>query len=158
MPDKICNVFISHIHEDDSRLPALKDLLARNGCAARDSSVNSTNPNKASDPDYIKHAILAPRIDWAGTVVVLMTPDTKGSDWVNWEIEYAHQQGKRIIGVWDHGEAGCEVPEALDRYAHAVVPWRSEQVIDAIFGKINDWRGPDGAPRAEREIARYSCA
>ena len=158
MSDKVCNVFISHIHEDDSRLPDLKELLAKNGCAARDSSVNSTNPNKAKDPDYIKRDILAPRIDWAGTVVVLITPDTKDSKWVNWEVEYAHKQGKRIVGVWDHGDKGCDVPEALDQYANAVVPWRAEQIIDAIFGRINDWRSADGMPRTERPIGRYSCA
>ena len=80
MNDKGCNVFISHIHEDDSRLESLKDLLAKNGCSARDSSVNSSNPNNAQSPEYIKREILGPRIEWAGTVVVLITPDTKDSD------------------------------------------------------------------------------
>ena len=136
----------------------LKDLLDKNGCAARDSSINSTNPNNANNPDYIKREILAPRIEWAGTVVVLITPDTKDSDWVNWEIEYAHKLGKRVVGIWDHGENGCEVPEALDQYENAIVPWRADQIIDAIFGKIEEWRDPKGHPRPERPIARYRCA
>lgn len=157
MGELVCNVFISHIHEDDSRLQPLKDLLEKDGCTARDSSVKSTNPNDASDPDYIKREILGPRIEWSGTVVVLITPDTKDSDWVNWEIEYAQKLGKRIIGVWDHGEKDCDLPHALDEYADAIVPWRAEQIIDAIFGRINDWRDPKGAPRAERPIARYRC-
>ncbi|TIS47300.1 TIR domain-containing protein [Mesorhizobium sp.] len=149
MSDKVCNVFISHVHEDDARLQALKDLLAKNGCVARDSSINSDRPNDAKNPDYIKREILSPRIEWAGTVVVLITPDTKHSDWVNWEIEYAHKLGKRIVGVWDHGEHGCEPPEALDEYANAVVPWRAEQIIDAIFGKIVRLRrGPPCASMA----------
>lgn len=158
MADKICNVFISHIHENDRRLSPLKDLLKNNGCSARDSSVNSSNPNEAKSPDYIKREILVPRIDWAGTVVVLVTPDTKDSEWVNWEIEYAHKQGKRIVGIWDLGNKDCEVPEALDRYGHAVVPWRAEQIIDAIFGRIDEWRDAEGNSRPERPIARYSCA
>ena len=90
--------------------------------------------------------------------MVLITPDTKDSDWVNWEIEYAHKLGKRIVGVWDHGENGCEVPEALDQYENAIVPWRADQIIDAIFGKIEEWRDPTGQPRPERPIARYRCA
>ena len=101
MNDKVCNVFISHVHEDDSRLQLLKDLLAENGCSARDSSVNSTKPNNASDPDYIKREVLAPRIAWAGTVVVLITPDTKDSPSVNWEIEYAHN--------WESASSACGI-------------------------------------------------
>lgn len=157
MGDRVCNVFISHIHEDDSRLQPLKDLLEKDGCTARDSSVKSTNPNDASDPDYIKREILGPRIEWAGTVVVLITPDTKDSDWVKWEIEYAQKLGKRIIGVWDHGEKDCELPPALDQFADAIVPWRSEQIIDAIFGRIDEWRDPKGEPCPDRPIARYRC-
>jgi hypothetical protein len=101
--------------------------------------------------------ILQPRIDWAGTVVVLITPDTKDSDWVNREIEYARKQDKRIVGVWDIGEKGCDLPDALDEYGDVVVPWRGEQIADAIFGRIDDWRDPQGVPLPARNIARYRC-
>src|SRR5215213_11283056 len=157
MAKKVCNVFISHIHEDDDRLAPLKELLDRNDCQARDSSVNSTNPNRAKDPDYIMRKILQPRIDWAGTMVVLVTPDTKDSDWVNREIEYAHRQDKRIVGIWDLGHKECEVPKMLGEYADAMVAWRADQIIRAIFKDINDWRDPEGNPRADREIPRHNC-
>jgi hypothetical protein len=157
MSDKVCNVFISHIHEDDDGVSRLKSLLADHGCDARDSSINSSNPNNAKNHDYIKSDILAPQIAWAGTLIVLVTPGTKSSEWVNWEIEYAFKLGKRIVGVWDNGDMGCDVPEALDKYANAVVPWRGEQVTDAIFGKIEEWRNPDGTVRSLRDTARYSC-
>ena len=157
MTDKVCNVFISHIHEDDDRLGPLKARLADHGCVARDSSVNSNTPNEAKDPDYIMREILKPRIDWCGTLVVLVTPDTKNSEWVNREIEYAHKQEKRIVGVWNHGDQGCELPEKLDECADAVVSSRVDQILDAIFGKINDWRDPKGDPMPERDIARYRC-
>ena len=63
MSEKVCNVFISHIHEDDHRLQPLKDMLSKHGCEARDSSITSEKPNRAKDPDYIMHEILQPRID-----------------------------------------------------------------------------------------------
>ncbi len=63
MPDQKKNVFISHVHEDDDLLPKLKDLAARAGMAVRDGSINSEKPNDASNPDYIKRAILRPRIE-----------------------------------------------------------------------------------------------
>jgi len=157
MTDKVCNVFISHIHEDDHRLEPLKKLLADNGCDARDSSVTNEKPNDAQNPDYIMQEILKPRIDWCGAMIVLVTPDTKDSDWVNREIEYAGEQGKRIIAVWDLGEKGCELPEKLDEVDSIVVAWRGEQIIDAIFGRVDGWRDPDGEPRPPRDIPHYDC-
>ena len=41
MPDEIKNVFISHIHEDDEGLSALKDLVAQQGMEIRDSSITA---------------------------------------------------------------------------------------------------------------------
>ena len=111
----------------------------------------------AKDPDYIKREILAPGIDWAGTLVVLVSPGTHESGWVNWEIERAANQGKRIVGVWDYGAKDCDVPEKLDEYANAVVGWQSDRVLDAIFGRINNWETSTGGLRSERAIPHYRC-
>lgn len=157
MPDEKKNVFISHVHEDDAGLEKLKNLLEKHGMALRDGSINSDKPNNAVSHDYIKSEILAPRINWAGTFVVYITPKTKDSEWVNWEIEYAEKQGKRIVGIWGHGDNNCDVPEALGKYADAVVGWNGERIVDAINGKINEWDNPDGTECAARPITRYSC-
>ena len=76
---------------------------------------------------------------------------------MNWEIEYAHQKDKRIVGVWAQGANKTDLPRALDEYANAVVGWNSERIIDAISGVLNDWTGPNGEPWPERDIARYAC-
>jgi ribonuclease BN (tRNA processing enzyme) len=76
------NVFISHIHEDDEHLARIKKLLAARGFNIRDASINTAKPNKAKDEGYIKYDILAPRIRWAGVVVVLVSPETKTSAYV----------------------------------------------------------------------------
>jgi hypothetical protein len=157
MADQIKNVFISHIHEDDDGLADLKSLLEKNGMAIRDYSINSDNPNNAHSEEYIKSQILAPRIRDCGTMVVYVSPETKESHYVNWEIEYAQKEGKRIVGVWAHGDKDCEVPEALANYADAIVGWHGNSVIDAINGKTNGWERPDGSPCALRDIKRYSC-
>jgi hypothetical protein len=158
MADEIKNVFISHIHEDDDGLGKLKDLVSKSGLTVRDSSINSTNPNDAKDPDYIKAQILAPQIQWASTVVVYISPETKNSEWVNWEIEYAEKLGKRIVGVYAHGANECDVPEALEKYADDVRGWNSEGVVEAILGKTNEWHAPSGELRDPRPIKRYGCA
>ncbi len=157
MAEETKNVFISHIHEDDAGLGKLKGLLKGNGMAVRDYSITADNPNNAHSEDYIKSEILAPRIQQSSTLVVYISPETRESDWVNWEIEYAQKQDKRIVGVWEYGEKDCEVPDALDKYADAIVGWTGNSVIDAINGKINGWEGSDGTPGDLRNIDRHGC-
>ena len=157
MPDDIKNVFISHIHEDDEGLGKLKDLVAQHGMQMRDSSITSEKPNRATNPDYIKREILNPQIEWAGTLAVYVSPDTCKSEWVNWEIERAHELGKRIVGVWAYGANNCEVPEALDKYGDAMVGWNGESIVDAITGKSDAWYKPTGEPRDYRPISRHKC-
>ncbi len=119
--------------------------------------MTSEKPNRAKDPDYIMQEILQPRIDWAGTMVVLVTPDTKDSDWVRKEIEYAREKGKNIVGVWDDGETGCELPEALQDFADHMVPWDGPQIVDAIFDRLDGWRDPKGNPMPPRSIPHHRC-
>lgn len=154
---KITNVFISHIHEDDAQLAQMKALLESHGRTIKDSSVSADKPNEATSEEYIKSKILAPRINWAGAMVVLITPETKNSSWVDWEIEYAKKHDKRVVGVWASGDKGCDVPEALKDYADAVVGWHADQIIGAIDGVINNWQNPDGTLREEQPIRRFTC-
>ena len=157
MPDEIKNVFISHIHEDDGGLTKVKDLVTKNGMQMRDSSITSDKPNRAQNEDYIKQEILNPQIKWAGTLVVYVSQDTRKSKWVNWEIERAHELGKRIVGIWEYGAKNCEIPEALEKYADAMVGWNGESIIDAITGKSEAWYKPTGEMRDYRSIRRYGC-
>ena len=157
MPESIRNVFISHIHEDDEGLPRLKSLTERHGMICRDGSITKGKFNAAHNEDYIKYQILAPRINWASVLVVYISPETKDSDWVKWEIERAHKLGKRIVGVWEWGSKDCELPEALDQYADAVVGWNGESIIDAINGTSDKFHKQDGSLWDYRNIRRYSC-
>ena len=156
-PPDTKNVFISHIHEDDEGLGRLKTLLKDNGLAVRDYSIHSDNPNDAHSESYIKSHILAPRIRQCSTLVVYTSPETKDSPWVNWEIEYAQKQDKRIVGVWAHGERGCDIPDALNEYGDAMVGWHGNSIVDAIVGKTDTWQKPDGTPVPARQVTRHTC-
>jgi hypothetical protein len=150
------NVFISHIHEDDEYLGKLKGLLAQRGFPIKDSSINETRPNNAKAEDYIKGDILAPRIRWAGVVIVLISPETKNSDYVKWEIDYADRLDKRVVGVCTPGSADCDMPEGLEDYADAIVSWNGNDILAAVRGD-EVWQDSDGAPRAALDITRYGC-
>ena len=155
------NVFISHVHEDDELLPDLKRLIARAGMEVRDGSISSDKPNDAENEDYIKREILKPRIEWASTLIVLITHDTAQSWWVNWEIKYAVQLGKRVIGVFAQGATDADIPEELRRCGDAaIVGWQGNRVVDAINGGTSEWDDPQtGAPRSpEWSIRRFTCS
>lgn len=150
------NVFISHVHEDDHGLDKIKTLLASKGIEVRDSSIHTGKFNDAKSPEYIKTQILAPAINWAGVFICYVSPKTKDSEWVNWEIEYAAKQGKRIVGVWEQGEKECDLPSALHEYADAMVGWNGDNIVDAINGK-DGWEKPDGAPCTPVKLKRHPC-
>jgi len=154
------NIFISHVHEDDNLLPNLKKLIADAGMQVRDGSINSSNPNNAKSEEYIKSQILAPMVNWASTLVVLISNETASSNYVNWEIEYAHKQDKQIVGVFAQGATDADVPDALKRYGDSViVGWQGERVVDAINGELYDWDNPEtGNPRdPEWVLTRIKC-
>ena len=156
------NVFISHVHEDDALLPDLKDLIARAGMDVRDGSINSDKPNEAQSEEYIKNNILAPRIRWASTLVVLITHDTAQSWWVNWEIKYAVEQGKTVVGVYAQGATEADLPVELRRCGDAaIVGWQGQRVVDAINGPVGVWDEPGGNGEArspEWPVTRYTCS
>lgn len=159
MPDPK-NVFISHVHEDDDLVPKLKDLIRNAGMEVRDGSITSDKPNEAQNEEYIKREILEPRIQWASTLVVLITQDTAESWWVNWEIKRAVELGKNVVGVYAQGATDADIPEELQKCGDAaIVGWQGERVVDAINGQIHDWDSPASAtPRSpEWLIKRYSC-
>lgn len=151
------NVFVSHIHEDEAHIQKMKDLLAGRGFEVRDSSITSEKGNDAKDREYIKHGIIAPKIRWAGAVVVLISPGMRDSEYVDFEIEYANRHDTRIVGVWTHGAADSDIPEALAKYADRVVPWGADAIINAICGTDTGWETPEGNSRAPLAIARHGC-
>jgi hypothetical protein len=66
---------------------------------------------------------------------------------VNWEIEEANRQGKRIVGVHTRGATDADVPPALEKYASSIVGWNSERIMAAIDGSENPFETADGTPR-----------
>jgi hypothetical protein len=156
------HVFISHHHKDDTEVDKLTDLLKRKGYDIRNSSIRARPANqerldKGLVKDEVIRRLLRMKISWAGTVVVLIGKETHSRPWVDWEIQEAERQGKRIVGVWAQGAQDADLPENLKKYADSVVGWQSDRVVDAIDGQINNWFDPDGSERPCQPIARYRC-
>lgn len=147
------HVFISHHHADDASVDGLTILLSRRGYEIRNSSIRAKPANQRRlDRGEVKEAtikrLLRMKMSWASTVVVIIGKETHSRDWVNWEIEKASSLGKRIIGIHEHGGTSNELPPALRDHATTIVNWNSDSIIDAIEGKDNVFKAPDGSPAA----------
>ena len=146
------HIFISHHHADDAEVDKLTSLLSRNGYHIRNSSIRAKPANQRRleqglVSDETIRRLLRRKISWAGTVVVLIGKETHARPWVNWEIERANNQGKRIVGVYVRGGTEADKPPALEKYASAIVGWNTESMMAAIDGTENSFQNPDGAPR-----------
>jgi hypothetical protein len=146
MSDKTKNVFISHYNKDEAHIGKLKDLLEKSGYILRNSSIDSSKPNDAKNPDYIR-TLLSDGIKWSRTTIILIGPKTHTREWIDWEIEKSFKEGNRIVGVFINGASDSDVPENFEKYADALVGWISEEIIDAIEGRLDNWQKPDGSAR-----------
>lgn len=147
------NVFICHHSADVPKLRDLLDNLRSKGYDVRSSSLQEDNDNKvvhkgkhvadATVARYIRRAI-----KWAGTFIVLIGEHTHERAWVNYEIQNAHFQGKKIIGVYKYGCAQtAELPEAYKRYGTSPVGWNSmDKLAGMIQGNVVPPELPDGTP------------
>lgn len=156
------HIFISHHHKDDADVDNLTDLLNRQGYDVRNSSIRAKPANqerlrKGLVKDEVIRRLLRMKISWSGTVVVLIGAETHSRPWVDWEIEEAHKQDKRIVGVRAQGSSDADIPANLHKYADAVVGWQTDRVIRAIDGTINNWQSADGATSITRTIERIRC-
>jgi hypothetical protein len=144
---------LRHAHEDDDMRQALKDQLERSGYTVHDEPLDGDEPQSAGNEPLP----LAPCIDEADTLVVLISPVTPTHPSVEREIEYAVRRGKRIVGVYFHGGQVSHLPENFHKYGDALVVCQPERVLDAVSGTADTWFQPDDTEFPERNIERFPC-
>jgi len=146
------HVFISHHHKDDAAVDRLTNLLAGRGYDFRNSSVRLKEKNKqrmerGEISERAIRRLLRMKITWSGTVIVLIGRQTHTRPWVEWEIEEAQRQGKRIVGVYEEGGTDAGIPEALEKYGSAIVAWNPESIVRAVDGAEHRFERSDGSER-----------
>ena len=154
MAKDLMNVFVSHYREDEDNIKRMKDLLG-DDYSIRNYSVTSEKYNNVSNKEYIQ-SLLRPLINQASTFICLIGPNTHDSEWVNWEVEQAFKQGKRIIGVYLWGAKDSDIPPALEDAADAMVGWNHDTILDAINGN-NIFTNADGTVRPNVGGSRVTC-
>lgn len=129
----------------------MTNLLSKSGYDIRNSSlrVKPENEKRLKEnrvDDKVIQRALKMKISWASTVVVIIGKQTHERKWVNWEIDRANEQGKRIVGVFARGGTEADIPPSFEKYGSALVNWNTESIISAIDGN-NNFQNPDGTDR-----------
>lgn len=156
------NVFISHHHKDDAQVDKMTNLLKKNGCDIRNSSIRAKPANqerldKGLIKDSVIRRLLRMKMSWAGSVIVLVGKETHSRPWVNWEINEAAKQGKNIIGVYEQKlKDKVELPDALKKFGTSQVGWNSNSIISALDGNPT-FQNPDGSPCDRQDGFHGSC-
>lgn len=152
------HLFISHHHRDDSLVDKFTALLGAKGWDVRNSSIRAKPANQDRlDRGLVKDAVierlLRMKISWASTVVVLIGAKTHTRPWVNWEIDQAHAQGKRIVGVFEQGGKDLDIPSSLEKYASAIVGWNAASIKNAVDKEDDSFENPDGSIRSQVNVS-----
>ncbi|MGJ8713954.1 MAG: TIR domain-containing protein [Maribacter stanieri] len=144
------NVFISHYGKEDDKVQRLKERFAEKGYNIRNYSVDSTKHTRKKRPsDELIKRFLRRQISWSSSLICMIGPKTHTRDWVNYEIEAAHKQGKKIVGIYTHGNNdSVQLPTAFKKYGGSTIGWNS---IDKLMDIMNDKKFPmesgQGTPR-----------
>ena len=144
------NVFISHYGRDDDKVQRLKERFAEKGYNIRNYSVDSTKHKDGRKPSKeVIERFLRRQISWSGSLICLIGPKTHTRSWVNYEIKEAHKQGKKIVGIYTHGNNDtAELPAEFKKYGSATIGWNSlDKLIDIINGKDFPAEKPSGDNR-----------
>jgi hypothetical protein len=136
------NLFFSYYYKNSTEYNRLIEMLGeRKYFGYSNSSLDEES--SAENEDYIKTKIRL-KIDWSGTIVVLIGPGTYTRKYVDYEIEYARKKDKRIVGVYLLGKSQSKLPVDL-RKAHnedykdiALVRWNLDSIVSAIR-ETNTW-------------------
>lgn len=141
------NIFISHYHADDDKVQKIKSRLTERGYNVRNFSVDSTKHKDGRTPSKeVIERYLRIRVKASSTFICVIGPETHTRKWVDFEIREAIRQGKKVIGIYTHGNKdNVDIPEALKQFGASLIGWNSiEKLGDIIEGNISVFEGSDG--------------
>ena len=102
------SVFVSHVHEDKTHVDRL-DRWAKEGRLG-EVVVTGETADVRPGGDRAVRDHLSPRLTGAGAVVVLVGQDTHNRQWVDYEVQHALSQNKKVVPVRIPGTTGAAPP------------------------------------------------
>lgn len=126
-------IFISHAFEHVADYAGLLGRFDAHGYEVHNHSIPFWNPVDAQGRELAE--VIDRKIRGCDAVLVLVTPGIHKSTWIQYEMQLAQFYGKRVIGVWRHGEKGSvPIPGLLDEQLYRMVGWNGPALMRAIEG------------------------
>ena len=122
------NVFVSFDVDKDKRQVRLLTSQAKDErfpFSFRDYSVKEPFEEKWKQN-------VAKKLEQTSAVIVAIGEKTHESKAIEWEIEEAHRQGKKVIGVRMHSDKNHKVPAAIKKHGDKVIPWDTKQIAEEL--------------------------
>lgn len=124
------SVFISHRWDYNGQLVSLKDLLNNeSGLIASYEEVTVDQPINSQNANYIK-TVLKRKILDSDVFIVVAGMYTAYSDWMEWEINTAVNNGVPILGI--RPRSAQRIPSLVSDNAGAIVGWYTPSIVNAI--------------------------
>jgi hypothetical protein len=120
---RVRNVFIS-FHVDDEREVNLLRGQAKNenfDLEFRDYSVKEPFDEKWKTQ-------CRERIGQTSALIVMIGENTATREAVNWEIEEAYKQGKKVVGIRIHSDKNHTAPAALVTHGAKIINWNRDEI------------------------------
>jgi len=124
------NVFISFDVDDEGQVALLRTQAKddRFPFDFRDYSVKE--PFDSKWKSEVKNLL-----SLTSKVVVMIGPNTAKSEAVNWEIDEAHRQNKKVIGVRIYRHEDHDIPPAMKTHHDHIMNWDTKELSDRISEK-----------------------
>lgn len=118
------NVFISFAHENLNEVNLLRGQAKSEKSPIEFNDWSVSEPYDSERAAYIKQRI-SDRISQSSVTVVYMTPESAGSNWVNWEINRSLELGKKVLAVYKGNvKPNINFPAISDNDIKCV-PWKT---------------------------------
>lgn len=125
------HVFISFAYENIDDVNLLRGQAKNQNSTLEFDDYSVKEPFDSENADYIRRQIRE-KIQRASACFVLLSEDSAGSKWVNWEIEEAHKQGKKIIGIFKGESKPATLPAPFVTHNFKCVRWSHDEIMKAL--------------------------
>jgi hypothetical protein len=123
---RVRNVFISFRVEDEAQVNLFRHQAKEGmGIEFRDYSVKEPFDEKWKTN-------CKERIAQTSALICFIGPETAKSEAVNWEIEEAYRQGKKVIGVRIYKDENHPIPKALKDHNAPIVEWDNTKISQLL--------------------------
>lgn len=121
------NVFVSFVIEDEGMIRLLIHQ-------AKDERFPfEFNDYSVKEPfDYKWKQQVRERISLTSAVIIAIGRNTYQSEAVEWEIDEAYQQGKKMIGIRLHREYNDILPDPIIDYGIKVIYWDTQRIAEEL--------------------------